>query len=59
VVRDEKNVLVVNVWGNKLVGVYADGKLRMADWERWLESFEDYDGMVGDWNHQQKSRFAL
>jgi len=36
VIRDDKNVVVVNVWGKKLGGVYADGKLRMADWERWL-----------------------
>jgi len=50
VIRDEKNVVVVNVWGKKLRGVYANRKLRMADWERWLKSFEGYDGMVGDWN---------
>jgi len=31
VIRDEKNVVVVNVWGKKLGGVYADGKLRMVD----------------------------
>ena len=31
VTRDEKNVVVVNVWGKKIGGVYADGKLRMAD----------------------------
>jgi len=41
---------MVNVWGKKLGRVYTDGKLRMADWERWLESFESYDSMVGDWN---------
>ena len=41
-------MVVVNVWGKKVGGVYADRKLRMADWERWLESFEGYDGMVGD-----------
>jgi len=34
VTRDEKNVVVVNVWGKKIGGVYADRKLRMADWER-------------------------
>ena len=50
IMRDEKNVVVVKVWGKRLRGVYMDGKLRMADWERWLESFEGYDGMVGDWN---------
>jgi len=46
----EVNVVVVNVWGRKLGGVYADGKLRMVDWERWLESFEGYDSIVEDWN---------
>jgi len=34
VIRDEKNVVVVSVWGKKLGGVYADGKVRIADWER-------------------------
>jgi len=47
-IRDEKNVVMVNVWGKKLGGVYKDRKLRMADWERWLESFKRYNGMVGD-----------
>ena len=50
VMRDEKNVVVVKIWGKKLGGVYVDGKSRMADWERWLESFEGYDSIVGDWN---------
>jgi len=50
VIRDEKNVVVVNVWGKKLGRVYADGKLRMVDWESWLKSFKSYDGMVRDWN---------
>jgi len=31
VIRDEKNVIVVDIWGKKLGGVYMDGKLRMAD----------------------------
>ena len=34
VIRDEKNVVVVSVWEKKLGGVYADEKLRMADWKR-------------------------
>jgi len=31
VIRDEKNVVVINIWGKKLRGVYADGKLRLVD----------------------------
>jgi len=49
-IRDKNNMVVVNIWETKLGGVYEDGKLRMADWEKWLESFEEYDEIVGDWN---------
>ena len=49
-IRDKKNVVMVKVWGKKLGRVYTDEKLRMADWERWLESFKGYNGMVEDRN---------
>jgi len=50
VIREDKSLALVEVWGHKLRGIYADGKLSGGRWREWLESLNEADGLVGDWN---------
>ncbi|RPB22495.1 hypothetical protein L211DRAFT_884786 [Terfezia boudieri ATCC MYA-4762] len=52
---EEDNLVIVEVFGRKLGGVYANGKLQGQKWEEWLgEVSRRLDGgnvaVVGDWN---------
>ena len=54
VIREDKRLALVEVWGHKLGGIYADGKLSGGKWREWLESLNEADCLVGDWNtHNQ------
>ena len=54
VIREDKRLALVEVWGHKLGGIYADGKLSGGRWREWLESLNEGDCLVGDWNtHNQ------
>ena len=54
VIREDKRLALVEVWGHKLEGIYADGKLSGVAWKAWLESLNEADCLVGDWNaHNQ------
>jgi len=54
VTREDKRLVLVEVWGHKLVGIYADGKLSGGRWREWLENLNKADCLVGDWNaHNQ------
>jgi len=54
VIKEDKRLALVEVWGYKLGGIYADGKLLGGRWRKWLESLNEADCLVGDWNgHNQ------
>jgi len=54
VIKEDKRLALVEVWGHKLGGIYADGKLSGGAWKAWLESLNEADCLVGDWNaHNQ------
>jgi len=54
VIRENKRLALVEVWDHKLGGTYADRKLSGGKWREWLESLNEADCLVGDWNaHNQ------
>ena len=48
VIREDKRLALVDVWGHKLGGIYADGKLLGGKWREWLKSLNEADCLVGD-----------
>jgi len=53
-IREDKSLALVEVWSHKLGGIYAYRKLLRAKWREWLESLNEADCLVGDWNaHNQ------
>ena len=48
VIREDKRLALVEVWGHKLGGIYADGKLSGGSWRQWLEGLNKADCIVGD-----------
>jgi len=48
VIKEDKRLALVEVWGYKLGGIYADGKLSGVAWRPWLESLNEADCLVGD-----------
>jgi len=55
VIREGKRPALVEVWGHKLGGNYADGKLSGGAWRVWLESLNEADCLVGEWNAPNKA----
>jgi len=54
IIREDKRLALVEVWSHKLGGIYADENLSGGKWREWLESLNEADGLVGDWNaHNQ------
>ena len=54
VTREDRRLALVDVWGHKLGGIYADGKLLGGKWREWLKSLNEADCLVGNWNaHNQ------
>jgi len=54
VIIEDKRLALVEVWGHKLGGIYVDRKLSGGKWTEWLESLNEADCLVGDWNaHNQ------
>jgi len=50
IIREDKRLALVEVWGHKLGGIYTDGKLSGGKWREWLEGLNEADCLVGDWN---------
>jgi len=48
VIREDKRLALVQVWGHKLGGIYGDGKSSGGKWREWLESLNEADSLVGD-----------
>ena len=50
VILNEKSMVGVEVWGKKLMGIYADRKLAGERWTGWISGLEGSQAAVGDWN---------
>jgi len=48
VIREDKRLALVEVWGHKLGGIYVDRKLSEERWREWLEVLNKADCLVGD-----------